>query len=200
MRPNVREATPSDTAWYLNHVRSLVTEPESQIPLRPDEMFRTPEQQSELFAEASARGDLFLIAEIDGVRVGEANLRRGSREAFKHAAVLGISVVREWRCHGVGSELMQRSIEWAKTKGGLRRIELYVFSTNALAIRLYERFGFMVEGRRKGAVRIGDRFVDDLLMACILQTLNKAPEPTTLAVTSRAPSSTSRASEGRGSS
>jgi hypothetical protein len=59
MRPNVREATPSDTAWYLDHVCSLATESDSQIPLRPDEMFRTPEQQSELFAEASAAGIYF---------------------------------------------------------------------------------------------------------------------------------------------
>jgi ribosomal protein S18 acetylase RimI-like enzyme len=200
MKPNVRGATSSDTEWYLELVRSLVTESDSQIPLRPDELFRTPEQQSELFGEASARGDLFLIAELNGVRVGEVNLRRGSREAFKHSAILGISVAREWRNKGIGSALMEHAIEWAKAKGALRRIELYVFATNAKAIRLYERFGFTIEGRRKGAVRVGDRFVDDLLMACLVQPPNKPPEPTTTAVTSRAPSGTARASRGRGSS
>jgi ribosomal protein S18 acetylase RimI-like enzyme len=188
MKPNVREATLSDTEWYLDLVRSLVTESDSQIPLRQDELFRTPQQQAELFAEASERGDLFLIAEMEGLRVGEVNLLRGSREAFKHSAVLGISVAREWRNKGIGSALMQHAIEWAKTKGTLRRIELYVLKTNAPAIRLYERFGFMIEGTRIGAVRIGDLFVDDLLMAYLIQKPNKAPEPTPGSVTLRAPS------------
>jgi RimJ/RimL family protein N-acetyltransferase len=200
MKPNVREAMASDATWYIELVASLVAEPDSQIPLRPDELFRTPDQQAELFDGASARGDLFLIAEVDGIRTGELNLRRGSRAAFRHSAVLGISVAREWRNKGIGSVLMQCAIEWARTEGDLRRIELYVFATNAPAIRLYERFGFMIEGRRKGAVRVGDDFVDDMLMAYFAQKPNKAPEPTTVAVTSRAPSSTSRASHGRGSS
>jgi putative acetyltransferase len=168
MKPTVRKATASDTTWYLQLVASLAAEPDSQIPLRPDELFRTPEQQAELFDGAPARGDLFFIAEVDGIRTGEVNLRRGGRAAFRHSAVLGISVAREWRQNGVGSCLMQSAIEWAKTEGDLRRIELYVFATNAPAIRLYERFGFRIEGRRKGAVRVGDEFVDDLLMARVV--------------------------------
>ena len=177
MKVSMREATSWDTEWYLEHVRSLVAEADSQIPLRPTEVFRTPEQQTELFSAASERGDLFVLAEVNGERVGEMNLRRGTREAFKHAAVLGISVARAWRGKGVGSALLKHAIEWASTYGRLRRIELYVFASNAAAIRLYERFGFVVEGRRKGAVRVGDLFVDDLLMACLIQPLNKSPEP-----------------------
>src|SRR5688572_21393457 len=122
MKPNVREATLSDTDWYLELVRSLVAESDSQIPLRPDELFRTPDQQAELFGGASARGDLFLIAEMNGTRLGELNLRRGGRAAFRHSAVLGISVAREWRNKGIGSVLMQCAIEWAKAEGALRRI------------------------------------------------------------------------------
>jgi RimJ/RimL family protein N-acetyltransferase len=186
MKPHVREAVSGDTDWYLDLVRSLVAEPDSQIPLRPEELFRTPEQQADLFAGASAHGDLFLIAEMNGLRVGEVNLRRGSREAFKHSAALGISVAREWRGKGIGSALMQSAIGWARTIGGLRRLELYVFASNTLAIRLYERFGFQVEGRRRSAVRLGAGFVDDLLMAYLPQTPNKAPEPTTTSVTPRA--------------
>jgi ribosomal protein S18 acetylase RimI-like enzyme len=39
-----------------------------------------------------------------------------------------------------------------------------VFATNDGAIRLYERLGFEREGRRRGAIRIGDGFIDMLEM------------------------------------
>ena len=168
MKPTIREARPDDADWYLELVRALVAEPDPQTPLRPDELFRTRDEQAALFGGAAARGDLFLIAEMNGDRVGEVNLRRGSRAAFKHSAVLGISVAREWRNQRIGSALMQSALDWAKAKGALRRIELYVFATNAPAIRLYERFGFTLEGRRKEAVRMGDVLIDDLLMACLV--------------------------------
>lgn len=166
MNPNIREATASDATWFVDHVRALVSEPDAQIPLRPDEFVLTSDQQAELFSGADKRGDLFLIAEADGVRVGELNLRRGTRAAFKHAATLGMSVAREWRNQRIGSALMQRSLEWARDQSDLRRIELYVYASNRAAIRLYERHGFVIEGRRRGAIRVGDEYVDDLLMAC----------------------------------
>jgi RimJ/RimL family protein N-acetyltransferase len=176
MKPNLRKATASDATWYVEHVYSLAAESDTQIPLRRDEIFRTPDQQAELFGGAPARGDLFLIAEMNGIRIGELNLRRGSRAAFKHSAVLGISVAREWRNKRIGSALMQCAIEWATGEGALRRIELYVFATNVPAIRLYERFGFMIEGRRKDAVLVGDRLVDDLVMAYVVQVTKEASQ------------------------
>jgi len=173
MKLSIREATASDAQWFIDLVLSLAAEPDPQIPLGPDELFRTLDQQAELFGGASARGDVFLIAEVGGLRTGEVNLRRGSRPAFRHSAALGIAVAREWRNQGIGSELMQCAIEWARTEGDLRRVELNVFSTNAAAIRMYERFGFLIEGRRKSAIRVGNDFIDDLLMAYVIETPNK---------------------------
>lgn len=166
--PNVRKATANDAAWFIEHVRSLVSEPDVQIPLRPDEFVVTRDQQAALFSGAAGRGDLFLIAEVRGECVGELNLRRGSRTAFKHSTLLGISVAREWRNRRIGSTLLEHAIEWARSEAALRRIELYVYATNLPAIRLYEHYGFMIEGTRRGAVRVVDGFVDDILMAHVL--------------------------------
>ena len=63
---------------------------------------------------------------------------------------------------------MEKAMAWAKGDGALQRIELNVFATNATAIRLYERCGFVVERRRKDAVRVGDGFVDDVVMAYLI--------------------------------
>jgi len=50
----------------------------------------------------------------------------------------------------------------------ITRVELQVFARNETAIRLYERFGSEVEGRRRRAVFRGGEYLDDLTMAVLL--------------------------------
>ena len=47
----------------------------------------------------------------------------------------------------------------------LERVELGVLATNPRAKALYERFGFRVEGIKKGAIRSAGQYVDEILMA-----------------------------------
>lgn len=61
-------------------------------------------------------------------------------------------VAREWRGRGVGSALMQAAIAWGRDRG-LHKLTLSVFPHNAAAIALYEKFGFVVEGRRVKQMR-----------------------------------------------
>lgn len=51
---------------------------------------------------------------------------------------------------------------------GLHRLELTVMAHNTRAIRLYERMGFTVEGRRSECLLVDGTFVDELTMAVIL--------------------------------
>ena len=60
---------------------------------------------------------------------------------------LGMLVEREWRGRGVGSALVAAAIERARERG-LHKLSLSVFVHNAAAIALYEKFGFVEEGRR----------------------------------------------------
>ena len=66
-----------------------------------------------------------------------------------------------------GRALLEEGIAWAKAHG-ITRLELYVFADNAPAIALYEALGFGHEGRRKHFVRFGETYVDDLVMARLL--------------------------------
>ena len=47
----------------------------------------------------------------------------------------------------------------------MSKLELHVFPHNTPAIALYERFGFVREGYRRGHYRRGDELVDAILMA-----------------------------------
>jgi RimJ/RimL family protein N-acetyltransferase len=63
---------------------------------------------------------------------------------------------------------MESAIQWARGSAALKRIELLVFVENELAIHLYEKYGFVVEGRLRKAVYRHERYYDDLLMALLL--------------------------------
>jgi RimJ/RimL family protein N-acetyltransferase len=60
---------------------------------------------------------------------------------------IGMLVAREWRGRGVGSALIAAAIDWARGHD-LHKLSLSVFAHNAAAIALYDKFGFVEEGRR----------------------------------------------------
>jgi RimJ/RimL family protein N-acetyltransferase len=60
---------------------------------------------------------------------------------------LGMLVDREWRGRGVGSALLQATIDWARHQR-LHKLSLEVFAYNTAAIALYRKCGFVEEGHR----------------------------------------------------
>jgi len=61
-------------------------------------------------------------------------------------AELGMIVDGEWRGRGVGSALLARALEWAREVGA-HKVALQMWPHNEPARALYEKFGFVEEGR-----------------------------------------------------
>src|SRR5262245_6473655 len=131
MAVTVREAKPADAQALVDHLRALAAEPGINIPLAPDEVTLTVEQERAAIDDfSSSPRSIMLVAEADGAIVGELSLKAiSSRRAVHHVATLGMSVKREWRKSGVGRALMTQAIAWAP-KVGIERIELYVYARN----------------------------------------------------------------------
>lgn len=92
---------------------------------------------------ASWRLDGTLVAVGGSEVVGMLHIE-ASRFGF---GTIGMAVARDWRRRGVGSALIAAAIEWARERG-LHKLSLDVFPHNSGAIALYEKFGFVHEGRR----------------------------------------------------
>ena len=165
MEFTIRQAHPEDAELLHDHIRRLLEEPGIPIPLQPEEFTLTVDQQRQILTDAPcAACAVCFVAEADGQIIGEINFKCGTRRAFSHVATLGMSVKSEWRRKGVGRELLEAALEWAPT-AGIKRVELYVYARNAPAIALYERTGFVHEGRRRNYIREGTEYLDDLVMA-----------------------------------
>jgi RimJ/RimL family protein N-acetyltransferase len=169
MTVTIREAEPKDAAKLIAYVQEIAAEPGLHIVMQAGEFNLTVEQEEQFVANcAAADNSLFLIAESEGEIVGALTCIGGHRRAIRHASELGITVAKEWRGQGIGTAMMERAIEWAKKNGVTIRIELTAFVRNKDAIRLYERLGFKVEGRRQKAIFRDGVYQDNLVMALLL--------------------------------
>ena len=106
----------------------------------------------------------YLIAVLDGVIVGLVTLARPSRPRVHHVGELGLSVLRSLWGQGLGT-LLTTTVLAEGRRTGVTRAWLQVRPDNARALRLYERLGFRIEGRREGVMKVGDVEHDLLVMA-----------------------------------
>ncbi|MBK7219146.1 MAG: GNAT family N-acetyltransferase [Candidatus Promineofilum sp.] len=165
----IRPARPEDAAQIITYARRVFAEPGVSLITLAEEFNPTTESEARMISEMNrATNSLFLVAEDDGRIVGQLTLQGGKRRNVRHAATLGITVGREHRGQGVGRRLMEYAIDWARAGGVVTRIELNVFVRNSNAIRLYESCGFVVEGRRRRSIHRDGEYMDDLVMALLL--------------------------------
>ena len=108
--------------------------------------------------------DRILVVERDGRLIAYARCRSFHLKRFAHKASFGLGVLQSDWGQGIGSQLMERMIAWAKAQS-LLKIQLEVVETNLGAIRLYQRHGFQEEGRLRHDRLLSDGcFYDTVLM------------------------------------
>jgi putative acetyltransferase len=113
------------------------------------------------------------VAEAGGRHVGQLFLtnRAGIGD-------IGMAVDAAWRGQGVGSALLAAAVEWARAHD-LHKLALQVWPHNVAAQRLYEKFGFVAEGRlRRQYRRRNGELWDAVVMGLVLdETSPGSPEP-----------------------
>lgn len=118
--------------------------------------------------KANGEDVLFIVAKVYGKIVGNLDLvRYGKWPKTDHVRYLDMAVLDGFRSIGIGNALMDYSIAWARSKG-LEKIILEVFSTNDRAIKLYKKFGFVVEGTNRDSVNLSGVKVDIIQMSLFL--------------------------------
>jgi ribosomal protein S18 acetylase RimI-like enzyme len=117
------------------------------------------------------RGGVAIGAWDGGDLVAELHAPRMGPRQFAHVlSDLTIAVHPDRQGEGLGARLFEALFaEAARLKPKVERIELMVREGNAGAIRLYERMGFVVDGRFEGRVRLPDGALEaDLAMGKML--------------------------------
>lgn len=84
-----------------------------------------------------------------------------------HRGGLGMGILPEFRGQGIGSQLLQKVIEHAKSFG-FEKIELKMYISNVSAIGLYKKFGFNQEGLIKKFRKLDGQYFDCIAMGKFL--------------------------------
>jgi RimJ/RimL family protein N-acetyltransferase len=173
----IRAARPYDAAALLELKRQLDTETAFMMYEPGERDSPVQDLAAELAAVARSANSVVLLAELGDQLIGYVQLTGGSLRRSRATAYLVIGVLARAAGRGTGTELLRQARDWAATRG-LHRLELTVMAHNTRAIRLYERMGFTVEGRRVECLFVNGQFIDELTMAVLLPTPPAAPYPT----------------------
>ena len=102
---------------------------------------------------------------------GEIHASRLGPRQFAHNLMdLTVAVHPEFQGRGIGAQLFEALfVEAASLSPKVERIELMCREGNLSAVQLYQRLGFVIEGRFQRRVRLADGTIeDDLAMAKVL--------------------------------
>ena len=101
--------------------------------------------------------------------VGIINITADQRPRVRHIGDVFLGIKKAYWGNGLGSVLMEEAIEWAKSSGSVRRLQLTVQKRNLAAVHLYEKMGFIIEGlQERGACIEGGEFLDVYLMGQLI--------------------------------
>lgn len=104
-----------------------------------------------------------IVAVTEGRVIGMLGIAREAHPVTHHVASLGMHLAKDWRSRGVGSALLAEAFRWARW-AGVEKLALTVYPDNDRARKLYEKFGFVEEGRMIGHSKKRHGYEDEIVM------------------------------------
>ncbi len=155
---HVRHAEPSDArAVHEMLVSGHVVAGTMRVPFAP-----IGETEERLRPDD---GRFVLVAEVDDMVAGFGEMITHAWPRNNHVGEIDLVVTdREHQGQGIGRKILQTMIELSDDWLHLVRLQLFVWADNAHAIRLYEKYGFEIEGTLKKYVRGRGTYVDAHIM------------------------------------
>ena len=160
----IREGLPTDAESMLQIQREVIEE-EDFLLTAPAEFNKAVDDQKQWIRRIlQNEREKILIAEVDGEMAGWLVFQSPNRLRLNHTGSFGMMVQKEYRNMQIGRKLLEALLMWAESHLEIEKVCLGVLSTNERAIHLYRSLGFVEEGRKVDEVKIGEQYVDDILM------------------------------------
>jgi ribosomal protein S18 acetylase RimI-like enzyme len=150
----VREATVEDIPFLRAMIWDAILASPAQLAWYGLETMQQLEDQYWTnWAKAISPDPSFVAVDVSGRKLGTITVKPNDTNEPVQGWRIGIGVDDSARGYGIGELLMERAIAFARDQKA-QHVTLFVDPTNAPAIRLYRRVGFIETGERDGLIEM----------------------------------------------
>lgn len=164
---DVREITPDDAAAYWQ-LRQQIDRETEFLRFEPDDWLVTTQRvRGRIELMLATDNQTIFVAEDEGQLIGFLWAGGGLYRHNRHKVHLILGVLQAYTGQGLGTRLLTACEGWARTHQ-LQRLELSVMTHNFVALALYKKMGFHIEGTAPYALCIDGQYIDLHYMSKVL--------------------------------
>lgn len=146
------------TKYIFNHLTDYTID-------LPTEFSNDIELEKKQISKFSSSGNLLLGAFYENKLIGVLDFISNKRNRINHWGKFGISLHTDFQNFGIGTQMINMMIEWAKQNEQTNMICLSVHENNTRAIHLYKKLGFIEYGLLKNCIKnVDGRFTNSIEM------------------------------------
>jgi len=161
----LRNATANDAEEIVLIKSEIIGEEVFMLRESGETNLNAVSEGEEITEHLNREGSVYIVAECDGHVIGFLEFLNGSLKRIRHSGMFSMYIRKDFRGEGIGSLLLEELIRWAESDAMIEKLTLAVFSTNTRARRLYEKFGFLMEGNCPRDMKLSDgTYIDSILM------------------------------------
>ena len=157
----IRQAREEDLTGLVGAIREALSD---RNYIEGETVADVVESENVLLRHNEVRSRVFFVATVHGDVVGWVHLNAPELRKLRHTAELTVGVIDEYRGHGIGTKLLERAVDWA-LDNGFEKLYNSVPATNKEATAFLEERGWDTEAVRADHYKIGDDYVDEVMMA-----------------------------------
>lgn len=139
------------------------------LSFEKDEYPLDVEAQKEDIVSTKAHPASIMLLAMDGDEIaGIGTINSSNKIKSRHQGELGIVVAKKYQAKGIGTTIMNKLIDFCRSNGITTRIQLDTRCDNEVAVKLYERLGFEIEGRLPNTTLLNGVYYDLYVMGLML--------------------------------
>jgi RimJ/RimL family protein N-acetyltransferase len=160
---DINEAKPVDAEELLELFKKIGSE-STYLIMDHHGLDLTVEEEKDYLQKANdSKTTKYFVARVDGKIVGDCGIKGHKSPKTKHNVDLGISILKEYWNKGLGTLLMEHTINYARITGLIKNIFLEVREDNDFAIKLYEKMGFKKVGVMPDKIYLEGKYYDEII-------------------------------------
>ena len=163
----IARPTPHEAPYIIDFLNEVAEETDFLTFAKGEFPFSVVEEQEIITECLEANRSLMLIGKINDLIISQLFLDRSKKKRLSHIGDISITVSKKYWGKSIGKHMMQAAIEWAKLNN-ITKLQLQVLSDNERALKLYNKLGFVIEGKISRALKIHNVYFDDYLMGLLL--------------------------------